>query len=130
MDIRPYSPADREGCLAALQTVAPESREAFAKYLDTEPILFVADHDGSVVGFGGIALNDASARLEWGTVRKDVQGMGLDRFLLMFRLKEISRRGNYEFVAASEQESSREFLLAEGFRENGGILVKRLSVCQ
>lgn len=129
MEIRPYTAADREGCLAALETVAPDSNKTFEAYLDAVPVLFVAEHDGRIAGFGGIETSEGSARLLWGTVRSDVQRMGLGRFLLMYRLKEISKRGNYEFVAAAAHESTPEFLLAQGFRDNGGTLVKRLSVC-
>ena len=129
MEIRAYTPADREGCLTALETVAPEQRLAFEAYLDSAPTLFVAEHDGRIAGFGGIEVADASARLVWGTVRRDVQRMGLGRFLLMYRLKEISKRGNYEYVAAAAPDSARAFFLAQGFHENGGVMTKRLTVC-
>jgi len=129
MEIRAYTPADREGCIAALETVAPAQRVPFESYLDSGPTLFVAEHDGRIVGFGGIEVDGPSARLVWGTVRLDVQRMGLGRFLLMFRLKEISKRGNFEFVTADAPESVRAFLLAQGFRDNGGVMTKRLTVC-
>lgn len=129
MEIRAYTPADREGCIAALETVAPDLRRTFEAYLDSSPTLFVAEHDGRIAGFGGIEVDGATARLIWGTVRRDVQRMGLGRFLLMFRLKEISKRGNFEFVTADAPESARAFFLAQGFRENGGVMSKRLTVC-
>jgi ribosomal protein S18 acetylase RimI-like enzyme len=129
MEIRPYTAADREGCLAALETVAPESLAAFEAYLDAAPVLFVAEHDGRIAGFGGIETGDGMARLVWGTVRRDVQRMGLGRFLLMYRLKEISKRGNFEFVTAQVPEAAQAFFLAQGFRQNGPLMTKRLAVC-
>ena len=64
MDIRAYAAADRAGCLAVLESIGGEGREAFAAYLDGGPRYFVAEHDGRIVGCGGVgegAWGDAAA---------------------------------------------------------------------
>jgi GNAT superfamily N-acetyltransferase len=95
MDIRPYSPSDREGCLALLRSNVPEhfsppEEEEFARFLDTLPgPYFVAVEDGRIVAGGGIAAepDGVTATLCWGIVAADRQRGGIGSALLRRRLE-------------------------------------------
>lgn len=130
MDIRPYVATDREGCLAVLDSLGGTGREAFAAYLDGGPRYFVAEHDGNIVGCGGVG----EGRLEWGMVHAAMQRQGLGRFLLYFRMREVSKLGAFEHVGVRVPRAVAGFYAGQGFREVGGDgewveMSKRLAVC-
>ena len=101
------------------------------------------EHEESVVGCGGYALppDQSTDTLCWGMVRRDSQKMGLGRFLLMYRIREIGKDRSVGVVFAHSPRPSVGFFLKQGFRVNGtedgthrtGIelieLVKKLTVC-
>ena len=101
MDVRPYLPVDRDLCLAVFDSNTPDffeshSRRDFEKFLDCPGgPYFVMEHDGAIIGCGGYSVEDekAPARLVWGMVRRDWRRQGLGRFLLLFRLREITKKG-------------------------------------
>jgi len=103
MDLRPYSPLDRDLCLAVFDSNAshlldPGARREFEDFLDRRNCsYFVMEHGGALVGCGGYAIDreKALARLLWGMVRADSQSLGLGRYLLLFRLREITKAGRY-----------------------------------
>jgi len=76
LEIRPYTPADREACLAVCDSIGGR-RSAFERALDAIPMFFVAEHDGAVIGCGGFSIDGALARLEHGMVHRDWQRQGL-----------------------------------------------------
>ena len=130
MDIRAYAVADREGCLAVLDSVGGAGREEFAAYLDGGPRYFVAEHDGRIVGCGGIG----AGQLEWGMVRLEMQRQGLGRFLLYYRMRELGKLGNFEHVQVRAPRGAAGFYAGQGFREASGdghwvVMTKRLAVC-
>jgi N-acetylglutamate synthase-like GNAT family acetyltransferase len=101
------------------------------------------DHEGAIVGCGGYVI-DASASeaaLVWGMIRKDLQRMGLGRYLLLFRLKDIGRQGNISVVRVETSQNAALFFQKQGFKlasvnareVSSGlkqiVLLKRLSVC-
>src|SRR5260370_24387146 len=103
MDVRPYQSSDRDACLALFDSNVRRFFEAlerggFESFLDAPDCsYFVMEHEGAVLGCGGYAMADeGSASLTWGMVRADSQGMGLGRYLLMFRLREIGKVANAE----------------------------------
>lgn len=132
MDVRPYQPADCEACLAVFDSnlpdyFAPHERAGFAKFLDSlsnsgngeRSTYFVMDHDGTIAGCGGYAIGDHpnSARLTWGMVRRELQRQGLGRFLLLYRLREMTRRhSTIEMVALETTPRSAPFFESQGFR--------------
>lgn len=95
MNIRPYTPADRESCLSLLRGNVPEhfvaSDEAdYAAFLDTLPGPYFVVEDGErVIAAGGIALNKdgVTAALCWGIVGAARQREGVGARLLEHRLR-------------------------------------------
>jgi N-acetylglutamate synthase-like GNAT family acetyltransferase len=149
MDIRRYEPADRASCLSVLDSLTPAlldsaARPLFESWLDrTEGQYFVMEHEETVVGCGGYSLSpdQSTATLRWGMIRNSAQKMGLGRFLLMYRIREIGKTGTVGVVLAHSPQTSAGFFEKQGFRRNGmatdacptgvaGVeLVKKLTVC-
>jgi len=144
MDIRPYLPADREACLSVFDSNTPRSftardRSAYEQYLDQPGrIYFVLEHDGAIVVGGGFSVDVPAklATLQWGIVRSDMQKLGLGRYLLMFRLREIGKLGDIGMVHLETPQLSAPFFEKQGFRLTGAstgpnrvALVKKLLVC-
>ncbi len=127
MDIRVYAAADREGCLAVCDSIGWD-RAAVDGALGAMPF-FVAEHDSAIIGCGGFTINGAVARLEHGMVHRDWQRQGLGRFLLFYRMREISKAGNVAIVIAAAPEDAAGFYEKQGFRREHGVLVKKLTVC-
>jgi N-acetylglutamate synthase-like GNAT family acetyltransferase len=139
MDIRPYRSTDREACLQIFDSNVPSAfqsadRVVFEHFLEQPGEYFVMEHDGAAVGCGGYRAEGPSATLQWGMVRRDCQKMGLGRFLLMFRLREIGKAGGIEHVRVTAPVQAASFFERQGFRivdsTPGRVaLTKRLSVC-
>ncbi len=127
MDIRAYVATDREGCLAVCDSIGGD-HGAFAKALG-EIRFFVAEHDGAIIGCGGFAIDGATARLLHGMVHRDWQRQGLGRFLLFYRLREISKAAEVAFVTAAPPEDAAGFYEKQGFRRENGVMIKKLTVC-
>jgi GNAT superfamily N-acetyltransferase len=123
--------SDLEDCLAVARSVGADAT-ALEQYLNslTSPF-FVLVHDGRVVACGGYGVEAGVAWLRWGMVRRDAQGQGVGRFLLLYRLREIGRTAPMvEFVKAQVQEPLAAFFERQGFRlETVGTMAKRLKVC-
>ena len=136
MDIRSYAPADRDACLEIFDSnPPPENRPSFAEFLDGDPTpFFVAEHEGGIVGCGGFAISGNSARLRWGMVHHNWQRQGVGRFLLFYRLREITRDTAVQTVSLEAPRQAAPFFAGQGFRETSGDsehaeMVKRLVVC-
>ncbi len=138
MDIRPYRDSDRAACLEVFDSldgaVGRAEFEAFLKAPDGP--YFVMEHEDRVAGCGGFAMagDGQSARLRWGMIRRDLQRMGLGRFLLLYRMREIGRTGNAAFVVVQTPAGSARFFELQGFRPGAADadrieLVKKLAVC-
>lgn len=130
MDIRPFETRDREACLALIPH--PE----FAAYLDNPSGPFFAmEHEGEIVGCGGIVIarNGEEGELVWGSIRKEMRGHGLGRFLLLYRLREIGK-AHAPVARVETSTESAPFFEKQGFRavrrSAGRVeLVRKLSVC-
>ncbi len=135
MDIRPYTAADRAACLAVCDSVLPgTAREAFGAYLDEGNPYFVAEHEGGIIGGGGFRTDGDGARLLWGMVHRDWQRQGLGRFLLFFRMREITKQADVTHVHLVAPPDAAGFYAAQGFREISRdgewvTMSKRLAVC-
>src|ERR1700720_5055581 len=149
MDVRLYSPLDRAACLAVFDSNSPQffnlaERPDFERFLDAvDCSYFVMEHDGAIAGCGGYAIaEDASlASLVWGMVRADLHKLGFGRFLLLFRLREITKAGGVELVRLGTSQHAAPFFEKQGFKVTGirkdgyasGMdrveMVMKLSVC-
>ena len=147
MDLRPYRPADRDACLAVFDSNTPgffeaHERAGFAEFLlCPNHRYFVMQHDGAIVGCGGYCVWAEQARLEWGMVRREWHRQGLGRFLLLFRLREITKTGGVQMVGVGTSQHAAPFFVRQGFKvvsvEKDGYaagldrveLTMKLSVC-
>ena len=149
MDLRPYQPADRDACLAIFDSnsprfFAPAERQQIETFLDRPDCPYlVMELDGAIVACGGYALDaeQTVASLVWGMVRADSQKLGLGRFLLLFRLREIGRLGGVQMVRLDTSQHSAAFFEKQGFKVVGVVpdgyapgldrveMVKKLIVC-
>lgn len=136
MDIRVYTAADRDACLEIFDSNTPglTERDQFVQFLDDPGSFFVAEHNGQIVGCGGYAIQGGAARLHWGLVHRAFQRQGLGRFLLFYRLREITRNAAVQMVGLTAPRPAVPFFLSQGFRESVGDeqsaeMVKRLVVC-
>ena len=149
MEIRPYSIADRDACLAVFDSNSPaffdaSERPGFAAFLDgSKTDYFVMEYDESIVGWGGFAIDSehSLANLLWGMVRLDSHKLGLGRFLLLYRIREISKVAGVQRVRLRASQLTAGFFEKQGFKvtdvvKNGyaiGIdrveMVMKLSVC-
>lgn len=142
MDIRPYEPRDRAACLQVFESLTPTFLDStalplFESWLDHPGgPYFVMEHEESVVGCGGYSFSPDGtiATLRWGMVRHGSQRMGLGRFLLMYRIREIGRAGTVGVVLAHPPRPSVGFFEKQGFRRNGTDgddieLMRKLTVC-
>ena len=124
MDLRPYTPADHDLCLGLLDSNTPRffdpsERAKFEEFLDRRNCsYFVMEHDGAIVGSGGYAIerDKTSARLVWGMVRSDSHRLGLGRYLLLFRLREITKVSGIQMVHLDTSQHSAQFYEKQGFK--------------
>jgi N-acetylglutamate synthase-like GNAT family acetyltransferase len=138
LEPRPYHPSDRDACLAVLDSNALPERAEFERFLDTSDgsNFTVLEHEGAIAGCGGFTIRDGAATLLHGMIRSDVQRMGLGRFLLMYRLRQISKSGAaVQFVRAAVPPKWAPFYQKQGFKlrqpASGGTieLIMKLTVC-
>lgn len=120
---------DSLGCAA--------SRAEFESYLDAPGgPYFVLEHEDQAAGCGGFELSGDGtiATLQWGMIRRDFQRMGLGRFLLLYRMREIGRTGKAAFVVVQTPGEVAGFFEVQGFRkvaerEDRIELIRKLAVC-
>lgn len=132
MHLRPYTPADREACLALFASNVPDyfaqiERDDFIDTLDNIDDYFVLELDGEgVVACGGYATarpdpdggpqsNADLAVLCWGMVRRDLHRRGLGERLLSERLRRIDADPAYTAVVIETSTFSRDFYARHGF---------------
>lgn len=137
MDVRPFTSADRDGCLAVFDSNVPEyldprRREAFSEHLANPPgPYFVMEHDGAIAGCGGYAEES----LNWILVRRDLHRNGLGRFLTFLCLKKLSAERPVSLVRVDTAAAGAAFFEKQGFRParvlaDGRLeMIKKLEVC-
>ncbi len=141
MDARPYLPADKDACLVIFDSNLPaffaaDERALFATFLENPGPYYVMEHNGAIVACGGFRIFGNTARLTWGMIRHDLHRHGLGRFLLLFRLREMTRHHpDVEMVSLETSPLAAPFYQSQGFRvtrhtDAGFVeLTKRLTVC-
>ena len=137
MDLRPYLPTDRDGCLAIFDSISPTNRTKFEDFLDhPDGPFFVMEHDGAAIGCRGYTIGpeQGQSTLVWGMVRSGLQRQGLGRFLLMFRLREIGKNASIQRVLVETSNQAARFFEGQGFKVvhitgDRVQLLKKLTVC-
>jgi GNAT superfamily N-acetyltransferase len=136
VELRPYSATDRDSCLAVFDSNTPRffdpsARREFEAFLDRRNCsYFVMEHERAIVGCGGYAIEreKALARLVWGMVRSDSQKLGLGRYLLLFRLREITKAGGIQMVHLETPQNSARFYEKQGFKMIGIVKDDRVEM--
>jgi hypothetical protein len=136
-------------CLDVFDSLTPAllgstARPLFEAWLDKAGgRYFVMQNEESIVGCDGYSFSpDKSiATLRWGMIHRCSKGMGLGRFLLMYRIREIGRAGTAGMVLVHAPLPSAVFYEKQGFRVNGTDkegcaaefdcveMIKKLTVC-
>ena len=139
MEPRNYQPHDCDACLAVFDSNGLTGRQAFEQFLNAIPANFtVLLHNDEVVGCGGYLIADGSATLIHGMIHRNFQRMGLGRFLLLYRLREISKStagGHIGIARLTAAHSDVAFYQKQGLKLSGSAdaehvdLVMKLTVC-
>jgi GNAT superfamily N-acetyltransferase len=124
MNVRPYLAADRDACLGVFDSNTPDyfklhERRQFEDFLEApDSFYFVMEQEGAIAGCGGYFITEdkARARLVWGMVRRDCHRQGLGRFLRLFRLREITKRGDVQMVSLETSQHSAPFFGSQGLK--------------
>ena len=123
MDLRPYTAADRDGCLAVFDSntpdfFAPSERADYEKFLDSQDgSYFVMENEGRLLGCGGYALdNQTQGSLIWGMIHRDWHRNGLGRYLLYYRMKKMTDSGTLQVVRLDTSQRTAPFFEKQGFR--------------
>src|SRR6185295_9302377 len=120
-----YSISDRESCLAVFDSNVPDGffdaseRAGFAAFRNGPQCpYFVMEHDGAIVGCGGFFTDPEriEASLTWGMIRRDAQKPSLGRFLLLYRIREISKIGTVQKVRMSTSQRAAGFFEKQGLK--------------
>nr|WP_276604340.1 GNAT family N-acetyltransferase [Nannocystis pusilla] len=125
MNIRLYTPADREACLELLRSNTPEhfslAEEAdLARFLDALPgPYFVVEDGGRIIASGGIAgeRDGITATLCWGMVDASRQRAGVGSKLLIHRVETfLAERPQIRQLQTHTSQKVQGFYAKHGFR--------------
>ena len=116
MDLRPYSSPDHTAC------------EAICGPFSMPAHFVVIEHEGAVIGCGGYT---SDGELVLGTIRPDLRGQGLGRFLLLARLREVAKLPGVSYARLCAPAEFISFYAKQGFKPagSGGHMQLRLNVC-
>lgn len=139
MEIRAYVSADKVACLRVFDSNMPvyfsaAERVEFEAWLNApQGSYWVAEHDGVVVGCGGIAPeNETLASVTWLMVAGHLRGQGLGRFLLFYLMKALPPGVTHVRLVTIPTVAG--FFEKQGFRAQhsgpaGVEMLKKLQVC-
>lgn len=97
--VRHYNISDRNGCLALFDANTPRhfsfgERKAFCEFLSGEQeCFFVAEHQGRLIGCGGIEIfaGPQTAEFRWVMVAPSDQRRGLGRLLMLLSIHYVAQ---------------------------------------
>jgi ribosomal protein S18 acetylase RimI-like enzyme len=123
---RPYTRADRQGCLDAFDSNIPEffsneERDAFCAFLDRLPGRYgvVVNEFGKVIGCGGVAASHTDphgANLTWGMIHNALHRQGIGTILTTERLRWVKEMPNIRVVYLDTSHLTEAFYEKFGFR--------------
>lgn len=124
MELRTYQATDVDACLAVFESNFPEffhpsERQAFAAFLDApQGDYLVAEHDGVIVGCGGVAMEHAElASVTWLMVRRDLHKNGVGRLLLFSGIRRLPALGDPTMLRLHTTPQIAGFFRKLGFHE-------------
>jgi len=124
--LRPYTPADRDACLAIFDSncprfVAPVERADFEAFLAAPPGRYgvLCDDSGGIVGCGGVNFDrdGRHAHLTWGLIHGTHHSRGLGRVMTLERLRWIAETPGVERVMMDTSQHTVGFYENLGFRQ-------------
>lgn len=122
--IRPYLDSDLEDVLFLLELNTPKyfhvaEKEDLRQYLLNEKEeYFVVELNGEVVAAGGINYNVDSqyiARISWDVVAPKMQGKGIGKDLLIYRVNQIKSSERYSKIVVRTSQLTFQFYEKFGF---------------
>jgi predicted GNAT family N-acyltransferase len=124
MNLRPYEPADLDAVIEVFRSNIPKyfgpGEEPGLREFLSDPRssdYFVCEVEGSVIGAGGIALNDdETVSLCWGMIRSDLLGRGLGKQLTEFRINAARNKHPALPLVISTSQHTQGFYERFGFR--------------
>ena len=98
MIVREYGPADHDACAALFQELLDTHRRLYPDtriegVFDPDGRLFVAEDDGSIVGYAGLVWHGRRAEIEPIVVARGMCGRGAGRALAQRVVEEARARG-------------------------------------
>lgn len=128
MDGRAYTEQDEAGCLALAQARGFVTADLEAALRQGR--WWVLDHEGTIVGAGGLLERNDVDELVWGMVDPRHERQGLGRYLLMLR----QRHSRAPRLEANVPQEYLAFWEKNGFRpvsSNGGLVRvgRKMAVC-
>lgn len=124
MELRAYQSTDVDACLAVFDSNFPEffdssEREEFAVFLRAPKCDYlVAEHDGVIVGCGGVAMEHAElASVTWLMVRRDLHKNGVGRLLMFSGIRRLAGLGDPTMLRLHTTPQIAGFFRKLGFHE-------------
>ncbi|MCA1750639.1 MAG: GNAT family N-acetyltransferase [Cryomorphaceae bacterium] len=124
IEIRDYSPADKEALINLLRLNTPEyfaaAEEAdFRHYLDFErELYYTLLLDGEIAGCGGLNFEDGGTTgiISWDIIHPAHQGKVLGARLVQHRLKKLKSIEGVQKVVVRTSQLTHKFYQKQGFR--------------
>ncbi|WP_128548246.1 GNAT family N-acetyltransferase [Larkinella soli] len=123
INIRPYTPADREAVIGLLRLNTPryfaESEEGdLIYYLENHAgHYFVLEEEGRMLGCGGFNLSDDGTvgKISWDFFHPEHQGRGLGSRLTRYRIEKLKEHASVKTVSVRTSQMAWRFYEKQGF---------------
>ncbi len=124
MEIRHYTPKDKEAVIQLLNSNTPEffddsEKEDLVKYLESEvEDYFVVEENLQIIGAGGINyfLKENTACISWDIISPDSQGKGIGSKLTRHRIKHLNKNNEIDLIVVRTSQLVHKFYERMGFK--------------
>lgn len=121
--IRKYSNSDRLKIIELLRKNTPEyfdpsEEKDFVNYLENEvEDYFVYEINSEIIGAGGINyfMEQKLARISWDVIAPNLQGKGIGKKLIQYRINHIREKDNVELIVVRTTQLVSKFYEKMGF---------------